>query len=154
MLALGGDGNYIRASHSVINEMPLIGINTDPDRSSGYLNFSKFAIDSTQQSESQAALDRISQFLESASDDDFGFRNRLKVVHIHKNYNEDSFDIIGDHICLNEVLLEEDIGSRTAIYDMKVGQSDLGRVKSSGLIVSTGTGSTGILLSALRPRMS
>ena len=49
-------------------------------------------------------------------------------------------------------MLEEDHGARTAIYRLRInGNEDLGKIKSSGLIVSTGTGSSGLLYSANRP---
>jgi len=57
-------------------------------------------------------------------------------------------------LCLNETILEETSGAKTCIYDLKVDGQLLGRVKSSGIIISTGTGSTGVLLSARRPRFS
>ena len=59
------------------------------------------------------------------------------------------------HLALNEVILEETTGAKTCIYQMKLNSYlDMGKIKSSGVIVSTGTGSTGILLSAWRPKFS
>lgn len=56
---------------------------------------------------------------------------------------------------MNEAILEETSGAKTCIYQMKLnGNLDMGKIKSSGIIISTGTGSTGVLLSARRPRFS
>jgi NAD kinase len=38
MLCLGGDGTYLRTSGVIENsELPILGLNTDPSRSTGYL---------------------------------------------------------------------------------------------------------------------
>ena len=51
---------------------------------------------------------------------------------------------------LNEIFAaEEDVGN-TSIYKLKVDGRELGKYKSSGIIISTGTGSSGWLLSARR----
>ena len=53
-------------------------------------------------------------------------------------------------LVLNEIFAaEEDVGN-TSIYKLKVDNRDLGKYKSSGMIISTGTGSSGWLLSARR----
>jgi NAD+ kinase len=53
-------------------------------------------------------------------------------------------------LILNEVFVaEEDVG-KTSIYKLIVDNKDMGKFKSSGVIVSTGTGSSGWLFSARR----
>lgn len=53
-------------------------------------------------------------------------------------------------LCLNEVFVaEKDVG-KTSIYRLQVDDNYLGKFKSSGMLVSTGTGSTGWLYSARR----
>ena len=51
---------------------------------------------------------------------------------------------------LNEIFAaEEDVG-KTSVYKLNVDGRDMGKFKSSGVIISTGTGSSGWLLSARR----
>jgi len=53
-------------------------------------------------------------------------------------------------LCLNEVFVAEmDVG-KTSIYRLQVDDEYLGKFKSSGIIISTGTGSSGWLYSARR----
>lgn len=51
-------------------------------------------------------------------------------------------------LCLNEVFAAEKDVSTTSIYRLTVDGKDMGRFKSSGIIISTGTGSSGWLYSA------
>ena len=56
---------------------------------------------------------------------------------------------------LNEVILEEAFGAKTCTYHLKIDDKILfSTIKSSGIIVATGSGSTGLLMSARRTRMS
>ena len=55
---------------------------------------------------------------------------------------------IEDHLVLNEVFAGETDVSFTSMFKLKVDDKDLGKFKSSGIIISTGTGSSGWLYSA------
>lgn len=52
------------------------------------------------------------------------------------------------YLCLNEIMTSETDVSSVSVYRLSVNGKDLGKFKSSGIIVSTGTGSTGWLYSA------
>ena len=54
------------------------------------------------------------------------------------------------HLSLNEIFVAEDNVSKTSIFKLTANKEFLGKFKSSGLIISTGTGSTGWLYSAMR----
>lgn len=49
---------------------------------------------------------------------------------------------------MNEVFVAEKDVAQTSIYKLVVDDKDMGKFKSSGLIISTGTGSSGWLYSA------
>jgi len=51
---------------------------------------------------------------------------------------------------LNEIFVAEDAVSKTSVFKLGADKQFLGKFKSSGLIISTGTGSTGWLYSAMR----
>lgn len=51
---------------------------------------------------------------------------------------------------LNEIFAAEKDTGKTSIYRLFVDGKDLGKFKSSGIIISTGTGSSGWLFSARR----
>ena len=51
-------------------------------------------------------------------------------------------------LCLNEVFAAEKDVSTTSMYRLEVDGKDMGKFKSSGVIIATGTGSSGWLYSA------
>jgi len=51
---------------------------------------------------------------------------------------------------LNEIFAAEKDTGKTSIYKLMVDGAELGKFKSSGIIISTGTGSSGWLFSARR----
>ena len=51
-------------------------------------------------------------------------------------------------LCLNEVFAAEKDVSCTSMYRITVDGRDMGKFKSSGIIIATGTGSSGWLYSA------
>lgn len=55
---------------------------------------------------------------------------------------------ITNKLCLNEVFAAEKDVSCTSMYKLVVDGKDMGKFKSSGILVSTGTGSSGWLYSA------
>jgi NAD kinase len=57
-------------------------------------------------------------------------------------------DVNKMHYVLNEVMTSEKDPSILSIYRLNVDGKDLGKFRSSGIIIATGTGSTGWLYSA------
>lgn len=59
-----------------------------------------------------------------------------------------SYRVSEDFVVLNEIMLSEADASILSVYRLLVDDRDIGKFKSSGILVSTGTGSTGWLYSA------
>jgi NAD+ kinase len=57
-------------------------------------------------------------------------------------------------LVLNEIFAAEKDTGKTSIYQLIVDDKHLGKYKSSGVIISTGTGSSGWLFSARRVTQS
>ena len=55
-----------------------------------------------------------------------------------------------NHLMLNELFMAEKVSSKTSTYLITADGMRLGRFKSSGVIISTGTGSSGWLYGAKR----
>jgi len=53
-------------------------------------------------------------------------------------------------LSLNEIFVAEDKVSKTSVFKLTADKKPLGKFKSSGLLIATGTGSTGWLYSAKR----
>lgn len=77
---------------------------------------------------------------------EFFNRTRLKC-----NLDSAYTDEHKEAFCLNEIYVGEKSVSSSAVFRLKTGENDyLGKFKSSGIIISTGTGSTGWLHSCKR----
>ena len=57
-------------------------------------------------------------------------------------------NVVTKKLCLNEVFAAEKDVSCTSMYRIIVDDRDMGKFKSSGIIIATGTGSSGWLFSA------
>ena len=60
----------------------------------------------------------------------------------------DNYRVEDEFVILNEVMLSEQDASVLSVYRLGIDGRDIGKFKSSGILVSTGTGSTGWLYSA------
>jgi len=128
----------LRASGLIVNDkVPMLGLNTDPSRSSGFLCNAKIYNDMKEKN-----IERIFHNLEKENFEYF-YRTRVNF-HTHQD------DKVINKLALNEVFCAEKDVANISIYELDVDGENLGRFKSSGLIISTGTGSSGWLQSARR----
>lgn len=155
IFSLGGDGTFLRTA-SFLQEgtgrSPVIcGINTDPNRSEGYLCANHQASASGGRL-LEASEERIGEFLQqlvAAGDVRYITRQRLRV-----NVDPEGGACGAGHgrrfLALNDVLVAEREPQKASYYKLHFSTGTAGapgeevteRQKSSGLIVSTGTGST------------
>lgn len=163
ILPIGGDGTFLLASNMIFdNKKPIIGINSFPERSEGYLMLpSKYTT-------------RIPEIFEmlKAGHYDVVMRRRIRTTIKGDNIWEPPFHshekgrVVGEEkfyiqdleretrntlpkerrlpwLALNEVFIAEVLSARTSTLLINVNNEEKYHlVKSSGLCVSTGTGST------------
>ncbi|XP_043288662.1 NAD kinase 2, mitochondrial isoform X2 [Venturia canescens] len=183
ILAIGGDGTFLLGANLVYdNSKPILGINSDPSTSEGYLMLSP---NYTYQ------IPKIFEMLKSGNFN-YLMRSRIRVTlrgtgilnppfHMHEKgrilgkesykpyYTDKDLDIDNCYIqrfqadnqedatlghdapkerklpwlALNEVFIGESLSARTSSLNIKVDDGpDFHKVKSSGLCISTGTGSS------------
>lgn len=168
IITSGGDGTFLMAASKVsTRDKPVIGINSDPTKSVGHLclpskfsnNFDK-VIDLLRDGKYQwqykqrlrvtligDAADEeprelndirynirgINNFLEQDDSHDRSSPNDGKVVFKVRQLTERA---------LNEVFVGETLSARVSYYELSVDNNKLIKMKSSGLTVCTGTGST------------
>ncbi len=124
IIAIGGDGTFLRTSHFIKNEL-VLGVNSDPDRKEGF-------------------------FMSSCKND---FDKKFKMFLKNKFYIEKltrlKSRINKKEICpaLNEVFIGNKIPYKTSHYKVFLDHKNEEQ-KSSGIIVSTGAGSNAWLKSA------
>ncbi|CAH8492944.1 unnamed protein product [Dicrocoelium dendriticum] len=168
----GGDGTFLLGASKIHNRTkPLIGINTDPDFSYGYL-----CLPRSYTSNFHQALDSL-----LAGNFEYFWRSRIRVTMWHHRdqpvkpglldkrrpvatNGPDDFappvldcsmaSLIPQHardqmiptvlpvVALNEVYIGDALGARVSHYEISVDGDASVRQKSSGILVSTGTGST------------
>ena len=119
--------------------MPILGVNTNRHVYTGVLN--PHFIDFSKREKHASAL------LETMEDDHslcYEKRTRILYERIKNNEKEEEQKAL----CLNEVFCAESDVSSASRYCIQKDGIDLGVFKSSGLIVSTGTGSSGWLYAA------
>lgn len=140
VLSLGGDGTFLKtASHIKNNELAILGVNTDPMRSVGMLCNHKIPFDTHEKN--------ITRMLKHLQRENFDFFERQRTaLTMEEQVTGNKFT----QLSLNEIFCAEKNISQTSIYRLKVDNQMRGKFKSSGIIISTGTGSTGWLYSARR----
>lgn len=139
IVSMGGDHTFLKSQALVWDKsIPIVGINTNRDVFTGALN--------TQHIDFGQKEEQTTELLEQMDDDSciwFEKRSRILFERQPSHSNRDERQMI----CLNETMTaEKDIASASRFTIEKDGR-DIGLFKSSGLIIATGTGSTGWLYS-------
>ncbi|VDM43772.1 unnamed protein product [Toxocara canis] len=157
IFSAGGDGTFLMAAAKINNHKPVIGFNTDPLGSEGHLCITRKS--------NQPVRGVIEKLLKG--DFSWMWRQRIRVtvlkwVEDSKDVSEaedemceksdklrkarlfraDSFDPEVPVLALNDVFIGESHAARVSYYDVQVDDGPMLRQKSSGLTISTGTGST------------
>lgn len=131
MIAVGGDGTFLDASHSLEN-IPLLGVNSSSSSSFGH-----FCLANT---------NNLSQILDDIESDAL---LPSALLRLELNLNGSTLP----ELVLNEVLISHSNPAATSRYFIGMGGSDEEEQRSSGLWVGTAAGSTGSLRSAGAPVM-
>ncbi|EFP04543.1 hypothetical protein CRE_31199 [Caenorhabditis remanei] len=126
VISAGGDGTFLAAASGISDQTPIIGINTDPIGSEGHLCVGG-------KNPPRNLIERlVSGKLKWAQ------RSRIRVTVSEKNIPAKKLT----SLALNEVFIGEDEAAKVSTYNISIDDSQTVKQKSSGLIVSTGTGST------------
>ncbi|KAL4236084.1 NAD kinase 2 [Mactra antiquata] len=170
VITAGGDGTFLDAASKILNrDKPIIGINTDPNRSEGHLCLSK-------EKHSAAHFNDVLKKL-FAGDFRWKWRQRIRITMSGYHANDDPIELSDqqlkylehryvEHIAehekcsrplyykghthnrvlpvraLNEVFIGECLSSRVSYYELSVDDEPGCKQKSSGVTMCTGTGST------------
>ncbi|XP_069077124.1 NAD kinase 2, mitochondrial isoform X2 [Pleurodeles waltl] len=163
IISAGGDGTMLLAASKVLNrQKPVIGVNTDPERSEGHLclpvrytySFPE-ALQKLYRGEFRWQWrQRIRLYLEGTGINltpvDLHEQQQLSLeqhsrAHSHGILREHKEEDAGPHLlpvrALNEVFIGESLSSRASYYEISVDDGPWEKQKSSGLNVCTGTGS-------------
>lgn len=168
----GGDGTFLMAASKVTNrDKPVIGINTDPKSSVGHLclpppyseNFAA-AIEKLQKGQFRWMYrQRLRVTLEGENALDEPIELHDQQLHLHEyRYLDLEPRSAAEHAsttgtatnhssaarrtlpvrALNEVFVGESLSSRVSYYEISIDGKEKHKLKSSGLTICTGTGST------------
>lgn len=163
----GGDGTYLMATSKITNrDKPVIGVNTDPESSVGHLCLpSKYSDHFSKAVDKLLAGDfrwmyrqrlRITLEGEHALEEPVELHNqqlqhqeyRYLDLEPHESRSDDDCNRKSVHRrvlpvrALNEVFVGECLSSRVSYYEIGVDGGPSEKIRSSGLTVCTGTGST------------
>ncbi|KAF7281830.1 hypothetical protein GWI33_004230 [Rhynchophorus ferrugineus] len=160
IMPVGGDGTFLLAASLVNNnEKPVIGFNSDPQRSEGYLCLPK-----KYSADIQGAIKKL-----QSGDFKWLLRNRIRTTMLTTDRTDTKPTflhgceigtsimkplIIGEalqYLALNEVFVGETLSARVSHIQMRLnGSTENTNLKCSGICISTGTGSTSWHLSINR----
>lgn len=165
VIPVGGDGTFLLAASMVTdNQKPVVGFNSDPNRSEGYLCLPK-----KYSTNIRNAIERL-----NSGNFHWLMRSRirtsllvcdtenLKPKYLHDNefdlYPRKTDAIVNENtpkvlpcLALNEVFMGESLSARVSHLQLRLnGSTEITNLKSSGICVCTGTGSTSWHLSINR----
>uniref|UniRef100_A0A8B9S7J4 NAD kinase 2, mitochondrial n=1 Tax=Apteryx owenii TaxID=8824 RepID=A0A8B9S7J4_APTOW len=162
VISAGGDGTMLLAASKVFDKFkPVIGVNTDPERSEGHLclpvrythSFPE-ALQKLYRGEFRWQWrQRIRLYLEGTGINPTPVdlheqqlsQEQHSRAHINERFQDQRSEISGPHLlpvrALNEVFIGESLSSRASYYEISVDDGPWEKQKSSGLNVCTGTGS-------------
>lgn len=160
VVAIGGDSTYLDVASKVTNpsRTAYLGINSVGEK--------ERLCDAKVSSEDHVKqIQMIAECLNRAGAEDeddyieYFYRSRMSMqtrqyqsVAQHRTETEAQPDTSGiydkTHFVLNEVMISEKDASMLSVYRLKVDDVELGKFRSSGVLIATGTGSTGWLYSA------
>jgi len=126
IIAVGGDGTFLMASHGVFSKVPILGVNSNFSNKEGFFMRSS-------KKDFEKKLDRI-------------IKNEYKIKKLHRLEAHIGEKIIPE-LALNEYYIASEKPYHTARYYLTIrGRRE--RQKSSGVLVSTAAGSYAWLKSA------
>ncbi|XP_007487513.1 NAD kinase 2, mitochondrial isoform X3 [Monodelphis domestica] len=162
VIAAGGDGTMLLAASKVLDRLkPVIGVNTDPERSEGHLclpvrythSFPE-ALQKLYRGEFRWLWrQRIRLYLEGTGINPIPVdlheqqlsldqhSRALNSTRIHDHRSEISGPQLLPVRALNEVFIGESLSSRASYYEISIDDGPWEKQKSSGLNLCTGTGS-------------
>ncbi|XP_038258473.1 NAD kinase 2, mitochondrial isoform X2 [Dermochelys coriacea] len=162
VISAGGDGTMLLAASKVFDRFkPVIGVNTDPERSEGHLclpvrythSFPE-ALQKFYRGEFRWQWrQRIRMYLEGTGINptpvDLHEQQLSQEQHsralVNGRFHDQKSEVSGPHLlpvrALNEVFIGESLSSRASYYEVSVDDGPWEKQKSSGLNVCTGTGS-------------
>lgn len=163
IVSAGGDGTMLLVASKVMDRFkPVVGVNTDPERSEGHLCLpvrytSSFpeALQKLQRGEFRWQWRHRSRiYLEGTGinltpvdlhEQQMSLEQHSKAHRISMNSSHKSGETSGPHLlpvrALNEVFIGESLSSRASYYEISVDDGPWEKQKSSGVNVCTGTGS-------------
>ncbi|XP_032687065.1 NAD kinase 2, mitochondrial isoform X3 [Odontomachus brunneus] len=164
ILPIGGDGTFLLASNLIFNNnKPIMGINSYPDKSEGYLMLSAKYTRNIPEIFKMLKIGhydtlmrrriRITLMGKEIWAEPFHLHEKGRIVGADKVFAEWKFENYDRNklpqerrlpwLALNEVFMGETLSARTSSLLVKLDEEEkYHKVKGSGLCVSTGTGST------------
>eukprot|EP00128_Syssomonas_multiformis_P010378 Colp12_sorted_trinity150504_noHs@28364 len=130
VFSAGGDGTFLAAAAKIHTQVPVVGINTDPHRSQGFLCAQRGVA---------GGRTKYAEIVDMILTGQFRYKPRQRIRITLIDGQEQS---TLPHLALNDVFISELEPSRSSYYELSVDDGKLDKQKSSGIVVCTGTGST------------
>eukprot|EP00127_Corallochytrium_limacisporum_P000409 Clim_evm104s11 gene=Clim_evmTU104s11 len=140
VFSAGGDGTFLAAASLVKDpKLPLVGVNTDPHRSQGFLCVHRSV---------SGGRTKYHEILDMLNSGRFHFKTRQRIRVTLIDGDSSPFEVPVK--ALNDIFIAEMDPSKSSYYELTVDGNESDKQKSSGIVVSTGTGSTAWLYNVAR----
>ena len=135
VLALGGDGTFLRASSFINDQTPILGLNTDFQRS----RCAFCTIDKKwylPNDKGTNGIQNIEILWDLLMKGDFSIKKRSRIEIEIRAFGKKHE--LNNNLALNEIVISDSEQGRTSQFGLKIDDNPLMRVKGSGLLLSTG----------------
>jgi NAD+ kinase len=141
VICAGGDGTFLSTAAHVPAHVPVLGVNTDPERSTGALTALSYVPD-------EGGADAIKNALERLRRGNYELVARKRLVVSIRPVGGSEY--ILPRLALNDVFVSERNSGRVYACEMTADTGPIRIRRSSGLILCTGTGSGARLRNQMR----
>jgi len=142
IVTLGGDGTFLKTASYIHDETPILGLNTDSERS--YCTFCSFNPNLISM-EPDTVWNKV-------FNSDYEIKKRTRIKFGVKGPNSENLDATPEFQvlnALNEVFFaDKDVG-KTSNFRIAIDGNDFEYYRSGGIIVATGSGTTGWIRSSI-----
>ena len=122
IITIGGDGTFLSASHFITSQL-ILGVNSDPKRSAGFLT--------------SISLKHFAKKLKQISKNKYKINTYQRIS--AKIFQKDKCVLVEN--ALNEIYIGNSKPQHVSVYNLNLNKRKELQ-KSSGILISTGTGST------------
>ena len=128
VITLGGDGTFLRTASFITDDTPIMGLNTDSERS--HCSFCSY--------NPRIYLIEPKMIWEKISHGEYELKKRTRIQVTMGDPSTPQTQVLKDSLALNEILYADTDVGKSSYFRMSIDGKDFIPYKSSGVLISTG----------------